>query len=91
MIYEPNLAPGCVPVSLHQRRRPRQTNTYELDVSFLLELSSDEGTHLGVLFPCVQRGTCRETQLQIGSAGLPEGGLSRFIIQNVIYELKPRE
>ena len=54
--------------------------THELDVSFLLELSGDEGAHLRVLFPCVQRGPCRETQLQIGAAGLPEGGLSRLVI-----------
>ena len=76
MIYEPGLAPECVPVSLCQRYRLRQAFTYKLDVSFPLKLSGDEGTHLGVLFPRVQRGTCRETQLQICAAGLPEGGLS---------------
>ena len=59
-IYEPGLAPGCVPMSPCQRHGQRQAITYKLDVSFLLELSGDEGTHLGVLFPCVQRGTCRE-------------------------------
>ena len=46
-----------------QRRRQQIQSTYELDVTLLLELSSDEGAHLGVFFPCVQRWASRQSQL----------------------------
>lgn len=80
MICELDLAPECVPMSLYQRDGQRQAITYQLNVPILLELSGDEGTHLGMLFPSVQRRTRRETQLQIGAAGLPQGSLTRLII-----------
>ena len=41
----------------------RKMITYELDISLFLELSSNEGPHLRVFFPCVQRWTCRKPQL----------------------------
>jgi hypothetical protein len=67
-------------MSRRQWHGQRQTITYQLDVSFLLELSGDEGAHLGMLFPSVQRRPCREAQLEIGATGLSEGGLSRLVI-----------
>jgi hypothetical protein len=48
---------------ISQRHRQQMQSTYELDISLLFELSSDEDTHLGVFFPCVQRWTRRQSQL----------------------------
>jgi len=63
MIFEQGPEPEHdAPVSASMRGQ-RKTITYELDISLLFELSSNEGPHLRVFFPCVQRWTCRKPQL----------------------------
>ena len=62
MIFEQGPEPDHAPVSVSERGQ-RKMITYEFDISLLFELSSNEGPHLRVFFPCVQRWTCRKPQL----------------------------
>jgi hypothetical protein len=62
MIFEQGPEPEHAPVSVIEHEQ-RKMITYKLDISLLFELSSNEGPHLRVFFPCVQRRTCRKPQL----------------------------
>ena len=62
--------------------------TYQLDVALLPKFPRDEGAHLGVLFPSVQRRTRRESKLQIRAARLAQCGLSSFIVEDIVHKLQ---
>ena len=62
MIFEQGPEPEHPIVSASERGQ-RKMFTYELDISLLFELSSNESPHLRVFFPCIQRWTCRKSQL----------------------------
>ncbi len=63
------------------------TITYQLYIAWLPELASDEWTHLGMFLPCEQGRSSRETQLEVGSSWLPEGGLTSLVVKNIVHKL----
>ena len=93
----------CMPFDLRTRSRAWEMgdgiswigrifeDTYNLHVARLLEFSGDEGPHLGVFFPSIQSWTCGETELEVGPTRFAEGGLSCFVIKDVVDELEEED